>query len=315
LWLGFEEGYAMDSKLKILKSLNNLDKSIKKIQSIMKKALTSRPNEYIFSPKEYMARFEEDYKLLYSEINKELEYLEKHNIDDLVHENTFESLEEFYDYYNGKIRTYHERREYISSLYEDLEKQIKEYKIKVKKYTEKIPSVEKFIDYNIYQDILTTINDTGKTFERSPSSFNKKNEEELRDHILSNLQVRHKFSTTSETFNKAGKTDIIIRHEGTTIFIAECKFWDGKKSYLDTISQLLKYLTWRDTKTAVVIFVKNKKISPVLEKVKEYTSDHSNYVKYINRKNKSWYNYIFHITDDDGVKLHLAVLLFHIPND
>ncbi|MGB0945123.1 MAG: glycosyltransferase, partial [Marinomonas sp.] len=48
-------------------------------------------------------------------------------------------------------------------------------------------------------------------------------------------------------------------------FIAECKFWKGVDSLLKTISQLLGYLTWRDSKVAVIMSV--------------YRSDDLNYFK------------------------------------
>lgn len=316
--LGFETGDHVDSKLKrkILKSLNNLNREIKNIQGLMKKASTGRPTEYMYSPLDYMDLFENDYTLSYSKINSELAFLNENGFEDLIHENYFESLKDFYQYYNGKLGSYKSRREYITSLYSDMEKEIHEYIIKIKKIpSEPLPSAEEFIDENTYHEILKTIYETGKTFERLPAIYKDKSEEELRDHILSNLEARHRLSATGETFNKTGKTDIIIRNGVTTVFIAECKFWDGKKLYLDTISQLLKYLTWRDTKTAVVIFVKNKKISRVIEEIEKITTKHPNYVNYVNNETKSWYNYIFHINDDPGLKLNLTVLIFHIPEE
>ncbi|WP_026191781.1 hypothetical protein [Methylosinus sp. LW4] len=76
-------------------------------------------------------------------------------------------------------------------------------------------------------------------------------------------------NATGETFNATGKTDILIRSEGQNIFIAECKFWHGEKGFVDTVSQLLSYVTWRDTKTAVVIFNRNKNLSGVIQPVPE----------------------------------------------
>ena len=74
----------------------------------------------------------------------------------------------------------------------------------------------------------------------------------FRDHLLLYLEPRYEGSATGETFNSTGKTDILIRHENSNAFIAECKFWTGQKGYLETITQLLGYLTWRDSKAAVV---------------------------------------------------------------
>ena len=117
---------------------------------------------------------------------------------------------------------------------------------------------EPTLDRSAYFDILKLIHDVGKEFERLPSLYAGKEEEHLRDHFLMMLEPNFQGSATGETFNKTGKTDILLRHEGSNVFIAECKFWRGKKTFLDTISQLLGYLTWRDSKAAVIMFVPNK---------------------------------------------------------
>lgn len=86
--------------------------------------------------------------------------------------------------------------------------------------------------------------------ERHPSTYAGKDEETLRDHFLMILDT-HFESVTGETFNRNGKTDILIRHEKSNVFVGECKFWRSEKSLIKTIDQLLDYLTWRDSKAAV----------------------------------------------------------------
>lgn len=181
------------------------------------------------------------------------------------------------------------------------------------KVTEEDFEPEPTLNNSAYNEILEVIYAVGKEFERLPSTYNDKNEEALRDHFLLFLEPNFEGSATGETFNKKGKTDILLRHENSNVFIAECKFWKGKKSYLDTITQLLKYLTWRDSKVAVIIFVENKEISSVLKTVKEATPEHNNYLGYEDDKTESWFNYRFHINDDRNREVKLAVLLFHIP--
>jgi hypothetical protein len=58
------------------------------------------------------------------------------------------------------------------------------------------------------------------------------------------------------------------RHEGRNVFIAECKFWDGEQSFTATIDQLFGYTGWRDTKLAIVMFVRAKGLTAILEKAK-----------------------------------------------
>ncbi len=179
--------------------------------------------------------------------------------------------------------------------------------------TEKGYTPEPTLDDSIYQQILKIIHDVGRQFERLPSTYAGKEEEHLRDHILLILEPNFEGSATGETFNKSGKTDILLRHEGKNVFIAELKFWHGKKAYLDTISQLLSYLTWRDSKSAVVVFVKNKEFSSVLETVKEATLEHENCLGFVSEQEEGWRNYRFHINEDRNREVKLSVMLFHLP--
>lgn len=120
-------------------------------------------------------------------------------------------------------------------------------------------------------------------------------------------------SVTGETFNKTGKTDIQLRHDSSVVFIAECKFWTGEKGFLRTIDQLLNYLTWRDTKTSVIMFVRQKDFSSILDKVENITKTHSNYIAFVSKSDENWFNYRFHLKGDKNREVKLAVQLFHIP--
>jgi hypothetical protein len=172
---------------------------------------------------------------------------------------------------------------------------------------------EPTLDEPAYHDILKLIHDVGKEFERLPSLYAGKEEEHLRDHFLMMLEPNFQGTATGETFNKTGRTDILLRYEGTNVFIAECKFWKGKKVFLSTISQLLGYLTWRDSKAAVIMFVPNKEFTSVLETAKNSISEHSNYLSFVNPSDETWLNYKFHLNDDRNRLLKLAVMLYHTP--
>lgn len=179
--------------------------------------------------------------------------------------------------------------------------------------TEKGYTPEPTLDETIYNQILKIIHDIGRQFERLPSTYSEKEEEHLRDHMLLILEPNFEGSATGETFNKSGKTDILLRHESKNVFIAELKFWHGQKGFLETISQLLGYLTWRDSKAAIVMFVRNKNFSSVLETAQEAIKEHENYLGFINVTTEGWYNYRFHINEDQNREVKLALMLFHIP--
>ncbi len=169
------------------------------------------------------------------------------------------------------------------------------------------------IDETIYQEILQTIHETGKVFERLPKTYADKDEEALRDHLILQLEPRFEYSTTGETFNKSGKTDILIRHEKSNIFVAECKFWGGAKKHFETIDQVLSYLTWRDSKTAIVYFMDTQEMAAPLKAIDESTSQHSCFAKLNGKKLESWFDYTFHLPQDKGIAIRLSILCFHLP--
>lgn len=181
------------------------------------------------------------------------------------------------------------------------------------KVTDKGYQPEPTLDATIYEQILKIIHDVGKQFERLPSTYSGKEEEHLRDHMLLILEPNFEGAATGETFNRSGKTDILLRHEGKNVFIAELKYWHGKKGFLETISQLLGYLTWRDSKAAVVMFVRNKDFMAVLETAKDSILEHENYLGFVREQEEGWYSYRFHLNGDKNREVKLAVMLFHIP--
>jgi hypothetical protein len=168
----------------------------------------------------------------------------------------------------------------------------------------------------VYASILGCINRTGKMFERLPNVYANKEEEHLRDHILVSLQGNIPGSATGETFNKQGKTDIMVRSAtGDTEFVGECKFWRGEVVYHDTIDQLLKYLSWRDNKTAVILFVQNKDFSAVLGTIRACTSTHQSFVKFVSETDESWLNFEFKLTGDPQRVIQVAVMAYHVPRN
>lgn len=175
---------------------------------------------------------------------------------------------------------------------------------------------EPTLDNENYKKILKIINDIGKNFERMPSVYKDKGEEDLRDHILMTLDPNFEFGSASgETFNKKGKTDIQLRYDSSVVFIAECKFWSGPKNYLSTIDQLLGYLTWRDNKASVILFVKQKDFTSILSKIEAETIKHSNYLSTVGKTDENWFNYRFHINGDRNREVQVAVQVYNIPTN
>lgn len=162
-----------------------------------------------------------------------------------------------------------------------------------------------------YATILGLLRDAGRSTEQSSSRIRQLDEEALRDIFLVPLNS-HFGTATGEAFNFNGKTDILIKHEGKNLFVAEFKFWGGEKLYSETIDQLLSYLTWRDTKTAIVIFNRNKGFSGVLEKIRETTKAHINFISGPKHLDETSDEYTFSIPHDDDRTVTVSVISFDL---
>jgi hypothetical protein len=164
-----------------------------------------------------------------------------------------------------------------------------------------------------YEHILNTISNMSLVFERNHVEFVKMGEETLRTHILVQLNAQYVGLVTGETFNGEGKTDINIRYENKNIFIAECKFWKGAESFKETIDQLLSYTTWRDGKTAIVIFNRNKNTSAVLQQIPGVAKAHPNYRSETTGQAEARFRFIFNQKGDPNRQIILTVMVFDVP--
>lgn len=178
---------------------------------------------------------------------------------------------------------------------------------------------EPSLDLSTYKKIITEINQLGRSMERKPSLYLNKDEEALRDMFVMMLETRFDGTTaTSETFNHCGKTDILIKNtsDSSNLFIAECKFWHGKKHFLEAINQLFdRYLTWRDSKTALIVFVNGTDFSNVLSTIKDSIVTHPYYVRFNEKHNDTSLNYIFRLPQDANKEVYLEVIAFNFDKN
>lgn len=164
-----------------------------------------------------------------------------------------------------------------------------------------------------YEHILGILENMVQVMELSPGAFQKIDEESLRTHFLMQLNGHYKGEATSETFNFEGKTDILIKSKGRNIFIGECKFWTGEKGFLETIDQVLSYLSWRDTKAAILIFNRNKDFSAVLEKIQQATVTHKNCKRLLKKCSETSWSYLFGHKDDANREITITVQAYNVP--
>jgi hypothetical protein len=159
------------------------------------------------------------------------------------------------------------------------------------------------------------IYDSGKNMEKKPALYINKDEEGLRDQFLFVLETRYVGTTaTGETFNRNGKTDIILKFadDGSNLFVAECKFWHGATEFQKAISQLFdRYLTWRDSKVALILFVQNQNFTNTIDTMLDEATKHPYFKKFIGKRGDSSFSYLFHLSQDNEKNVQLEIMAFH----
>lgn len=169
---------------------------------------------------------------------------------------------------------------------------------------------------DVYIDIKEVLFNVGRAIERKPSLYIGRSEEDLRDMFLLFLETRYEATAgVGEAFNKEGKTDILLKYapDGTNLFIAECKFWKGAKGFRETIDQLFRYLTTRDSKAALMMFVSQKEFQAVVGTMKEAIREHPQYRSHVRDSHDSSIAYEFSLPDDSQKAIQIEVMLFHFP--
>lgn len=159
-----------------------------------------------------------------------------------------------------------------------------------------------------YEEILDIIRNCYATCERTPATYASLDEEALRNLALVPLNCQYEGRATGETFRNKGKTDISIEEKNRAAFVAECKIWKGQKNFTAAIEQLLGYLTWRDSKTALLIFSRKKDFKGVLRAAKEALSEDDRCIGLNEpRENEFDCKYVFEGKPGDTTRIRIMV--------
>jgi hypothetical protein len=143
---------------------------------------------------------------------------------------------------------------------------------------DKPPKLEPTLPERVFEHILGVVRMQARQMEQSPGTYAGMGEEDRRQTLVATLNTHYEGRAAAEAFNVAGKTDILIRHDGRSLFICECKFWTGPDGFSKTIDQLFSYTGWRDTKLAIVMFVREKGLTAIIKKAKQTLAEHSQFV-------------------------------------
>ena len=176
-------------------------------------------------------------------------------------------------------------------------------------------SLEPVLAERVYDDILGVLRSACVSMERSPATYAGMDEEDRRQVLLIPLNTQYRGKASAEAFNVAGKTDILLTWEGQNLFIAECKIWNGVKTFTDAVDQLFTYTAWRDTKLAVVMFVGAKRLTEVIDKARDSLSSHAQFESWRDADNEQELRAAMRWPGDDRRYAELNVFFVHIPNE
>ena len=172
---------------------------------------------------------------------------------------------------------------------------------------------EPYLEKKEYEHILEVLRSMCLVIERSPSAFTSLDEEGIRNHFLIQLNGHYEGGATGETFNAAGKTDILIREGNRNVFIAECKFWRGPSGFNEAVDQLLGYLSWRDSKCALLVFNKTLDTSSVRQKMHEVLEARSEHRKTVRHEPNRDSQYILVKASDPGREITVTTQVYDLP--
>jgi hypothetical protein len=163
-----------------------------------------------------------------------------------------------------------------------------------------------------FDAIIDVIASFGFAAERFPETFRPMREEVLRELVL--VILNNQFGpAVGELFSRSGKTDITIVQAKGPVFVAECKIWKGDAAFREAIDQLLGYLVWRDSKAALVLFVRNKDVTGVILKAEALVRKHDRYKREGPRSGDRPV-FVLHHEGDVNREIEIALIVVPIPN-
>jgi hypothetical protein len=166
-----------------------------------------------------------------------------------------------------------------------------------------------------YEQALEVLRNARNALERTPSMTKNLSEEKIRDLLLVFLNAQFEGAAAGEVFNGAGKTDILIRAGDRNVFIAECKIWKGPKTIRDALDQLLSYLVWRDTKAALLLFIRSGETTAIIGKAVAEIEKHPNFKRaHGTAVTGERYDFVLHANGDPNQEIRLAFLPFALQD-
>jgi hypothetical protein len=93
----------------------------------------------------------------------------------------------------------------------------------------------------------------------------------------------------------------LLPYQDVNAFIGECKFWKGPRQFNEAIDQLLGYTVWRDTKAALLLFIKTGDATSIIAKADAALREHPCFVSARSVANSSdRADFLMHAVDDSS---------------
>lgn len=163
-----------------------------------------------------------------------------------------------------------------------------------------------------FEKLIRAIRYLGTDMQRRPQEFKGLNEENIRDRILTPINMVFEGRGNAEAKNCKGKTDILVRtKDGLNEHIFELKVWSGLKDLKNGIRQLKGYLSWHNSHSGLIMFCYNSDFSQILEKVENYLKSEFGFEKRGHHVPTEFRIKLIH-PKDEGKKLEIHLIFVNL---
>lgn len=141
-------------------------------------------------------------------------------------------------------------------------------------------SDKKSVDQLQFERLIKSVQVLTNDIQRIPEEYQGLKEENIRDRMLTPINVTFKGRGNAEAKNCKGKTDILVKtKDGLNEHIFELKVWDGIDTLKEAIEQLQGYLSWHNNYCGIIMFCYKSDFTSILKKVEQHLTNNFNFGK------------------------------------
>lgn len=141
-------------------------------------------------------------------------------------------------------------------------------------------SDKKSVDQLQFERLIKSVQFLTNDIQRRPEEYQGLKEENIRDRMLTPINVTFKGRGNAEAKNCKGKTDILVKtKDGLNEHIFELKVWDGIDTLKEAIEQLQGYLSWHNNYCGIIMFCYKSDFTSILKKVEQHLTNNFNFGK------------------------------------